>query len=359
MAKETSTTVSGSIMTFLNNLPDDKTAKFTEEINKYLAELEKTEVSLDEDTLYEILRNNNNTLIRFKAFYILFTFHHSKRNITKCKELINIPAEAFYEFPLWHYAISTSTASDLSNETDMHLAISEAEKCIQMINEKEEYDSNYAGIYHNYADIVANTLERKYSTNEGTYEKAMEYIDFAIKINPRYAKYYYTKGRLHLICKEYSEAKTLFYYAIDKEDSSKKDYSLRISLYSDALNRCNSEERLFDLERQMSQKIEDMTEAAKKMDEELAEQKKQTLELLGFFSGIISLIIVTTEMVSELRAIEAVSILIAFLGTLLVAFSYLGFMTLNRKNKLVPRIVFTIIGVGLLIFGACIVLNYR
>lgn len=342
----------GDVRKILSSLPDDKSKAFTEKIQAYISGFEGSRKNFQREAFLEILQDKNaDALFRFKAFYVLFTYHHSKHDTTKCKHLVDETPDLAI-FPLWHYAYSTCLASELSNsETDMHLAINEAEICIRKYEELPGYDRNYPGIYHNYSEIVYNALDREYQVDDVIFQSALQYIDRAMAINPMYAKYYYTKGRLLLAKKHYGEAKDLLQRAIDLEDSKKKDYSIRIAQYSDVLTRCKSEERLYRLERQLSNKLEEMNKQSAKINEELADQKKQTLELLGFFSGIISLIIVTTQALISINLKDAALILITFLGVLLVAFSYLGFMTLSRKDKIAVRVIFFILGVGILGFG--------
>lgn len=92
----------------------------------------------------------------------------------------------------------------------------------------------------------------------------------------------------------------------------------------------------------------------KSLKDELESQKKETLELLGFFSGIISLIMVTSQVVIELDMISATVIMLMFLGILILAFTFFHFIILNGKRKTTKSIVFFVIFGILMIFVALI-----
>lgn len=144
----------------------------------------------------------------------------------------------------------------------------------------------------------------------------------------------------------YDKAEKLFNRAIDMEDSSREDYAIKIVDYETALLRCKTECRLKEIDvalkeakdnQEKTVEIQKQTQAlvqdSKTLKEELEEQKKGTLELLGFFSGIISLIVVTSQVVLNLDMISACVVMLLFLGTLIMAFSFFHFIILNGARK--------------------------
>lgn len=356
-------------------LPDDKTTAFTQKINKYL----KKKTLLPEDNLLEFVENRNEDLMRrFKAYYLLFTYNHDQKNITKCKELVDGYKDEFRVFPLWYYTNSQIRYQEERDKdrADLSEALSSALRCIEIYKSDQKYDPNYPGIYHNFSELVfyASELGDKDSF-EKNFEKATECIEEAKNINPKFAKYYYTQGRL-LMAKSryvtieeaerlYDKAEKLFEKAIDLEDSSREGYAIKIVDYETALLRCKTERRLKDIDfalneakthQKKNQEIQEKTESlvadSKTLKEELESQKRETLELLGFFSGIISLIVVTSQVVLNLDMLSAAVIMLLFLGTMIIAFSFFHFVVLNgERRKLRSVITYTVIGM-LLIAGA-------
>ena len=343
-------------------LTDDKSVTFTQKINKYL----KNKSALDDRIFIKFIENRNeDIMLRFKAFYILFTYHRAQKDASKCRYIVETYRDDFNNFPLWHYTNSQILYYEErdKNKADLNEALASAQKCIEIYNSDERYNPDYPGIYHNFCELVffASELGDKKSF-EGNYELAKKYIEKAKNINPGFAKYYYTEGRLLMAkCryisseeayKLYDKAERQFNRAIDMEDSSRDDYAIRIVDYETALLRCKTERRLKEIDVALNEakenqkktiEIQKQTETlvgdSRILKEELEAQKKGTLELLGFFSGIISLIIVTSQVVLNLNLISAVVIMVLFLGTLILAFSFFHFVILNGAEKTTKTIV--------------------
>lgn len=354
-------------------LPDDKTSAFTEKINYYLNEKK----SIDEDILNRIIEDeNNNKMIRFKAFYILFTYNHHQKNASKCKQLVDNYKYKFESFPLWHYVNSQIGYQEEKNKVnpDLSLTLESAMKCIEIYENNKQYDSSYPGIYHNFSELVFYASELgNINLFQKNFEKAIECIEKAKRYNPNYGKYYYTQGRLLMAqCKYdeslninniYDKAEKLFEKAIDIEDSSNDNYSIKIIDYETALLRCKTERHLKEVDIALKdakknqesslilqRKTEKLMQDSRKIKEEVELQKRETLELLGFFSGIISLIVVTSQVVLNLDMLSATVIMLLFLGTLILAFSFFHLIILNGKEKMTKGIIaFLIFGIILII----------
>lgn len=354
-------------------IPDDKTTAFTQKIKKYL----KKKNTLEDSIYIDFMESRSeDIMLRFKAYYILFTFHHDQKNVSKCKYLVDNFKDDFSCFPLWHYTnsqIRYQEERDKDNP-DMTEALVSAKKCIEIYKSDERYNSNYPGIYHNFCELVfyASELGDKESF-QANLELAKEYIEVAKNINPKYAKYYYTQGRLlmaqcryetpEVSSKIYDRAERLFNRAIDMEDSSRDGYAIKIVDYETALLRCKTERRLKDIDMalveakenqakniEIQKKTENLVKDSKTLKEELESQKKETLELLGFFSGIISLIVVTVQVVLNLDMVSAAVIMLLFLGTMILAFSFFHFVILNGTRQATRSIVlFIILGVVLVV----------
>ena len=357
----------------LHFLPDDKTTEFTKKILKYL----KKKSHLKEEVFREILYNDNqDRMLRFKAYYILFTFHHDKKNVSRCRDLVDSFQDDFSYFPLWHYTNSQIRYQEEKgrDDADLRQAIASAGRCIEIYENDDRYDSNYPGIYHNFSELVfyASELGDHTSFLEN-YEKALERIEKAKNINPKFAKYYYTHGRLLMAhCREismqeakreYDKAEFLINKAIDLEDSSRNDYAIKIVDYETALLRCKTERKLKEIDIalasahdnqnktiEVQKQTEGLIKESQVLKEELEGQKKETLELLGFFSGIISLIVVTSQVVLNLDIVSASVIMLLFLGSIILAFSFMHFIILNGARKPSKTIV------GFVTFGIVLIM---
>lgn len=352
---------------YLKVLPDDKTTEFTNVINRYLDKRE----TINEAVFNSYLDDpKQEPLIRFKAFYTMFTFFHDKGDGQRCASLVN-RASTLSGFPLWSYAKSTVLAAQ-HNEEGMRQALHYAEACIKRYAQPP-YNAEYPGIYHNYAELVYYALDRGFDIDMRTYNRALDYINRAIGINDRFAKYYYTKGRLVSRCPaghDYPTAIDLIQHALDVEDSSRSGYAIFKSEYEIALLRCRNEQELQEqselIETELKGSIEEINHAVDNatalgndLKADIDEQKKSQLELLGFFSGVISLIIVSSQVALGLTYPDSVILLVAFTGCLVVAFAALHIVIQGPRSydgdwnvgAVRQSLLMTVIGCGMLLLA--------
>ena len=109
----------------LRYLPDDKTTAFTRKINKYL----KNKRALDSKAFIDFIEDRNeDVMLRFKAFYILFTYHHDQKDISKNKRIVETYRDDFSIFPLWYYTNSQILYQEErnKNKADMSEALASA-----------------------------------------------------------------------------------------------------------------------------------------------------------------------------------------------------------------------------------------
>jgi len=216
-------------ISFLCSLPKDIDPKFSEFISDYVNSHDNQESML----LY-ILNNSKNIELRFNAFYTLMIIYRRNKNVSKSKILCQKYKLEFDNRPLFLYQMSSIYKNDLTYSS-LCLALEYARKSIQKI---ELSNTNYPGFYNNFSEIVAISFENTIITDNSVLDEAISSINKAIMINPNYAKYYFTLGRLLIIYKDFNEAKNNLMKAIDLEDSSRKDYQMRISEYQDVIMKC-------------------------------------------------------------------------------------------------------------------------
>lgn len=95
---------------------------------------------------------------------------------------------------------------------------------------------NNAGFIHLFADVYATACERAEPREREEIvrkwgEAAEKMADRAIELDSGYAKYYCTKARIHALRKDYRTAERCISQAIDKEDSNRADYQIRLLNY--------------------------------------------------------------------------------------------------------------------------------
>ena len=112
----------------------------------------------------------------------------------------------------------------------------DAEEALSLAWEDCETFKDNAGFIHLFADVYATACERaapaaRWELAAKWGRRAKEKIDLALSMDPRYAKYYCTKGRILALEKRYPEAERYISMAIDKENSGRKDYEIRLLTY--------------------------------------------------------------------------------------------------------------------------------
>ncbi|MCR5824187.1 MAG: hypothetical protein K6G60_07145 [Lachnospiraceae bacterium] len=342
---------------FLEILPSDKTKKFTETILRFKRGFNRKEFPERwfENKLEEAIRSGNKELC-MKTFYTLFTFYHDLWDNDRNAELVEKTRTLFNEtnpeHPLWFYARSEvlAKASGEKTKDSMLEAIGACKKCIAVYMEgKNGFCPDYPGIYHAFAELVYDTIELDLLENDENrkqlLELALKAIDKAIQYNGNYAKYYYTKGRLVSIDnpspEKFKKARELINKAINMEDSKREDYGMVRGNYIAALTKLRNDEAIQKMQGQIADQLNIMKETTEKMNEEIARahiainnEKKNSIEMLGFFAGIISIIFVSSQIVLSLEAVDAMIILLAFSGIIMLAFSLLRFCIIENSYRL-------------------------
>ena len=375
-------------------MPNDTTPSFTYTINRFW-HVTRNEPDVERWFLnkLDVAIDSENELLTMKVFYTLFTYYHRLSDYDINKRLVYQTRSILEKkHPLWKYAYSQvlSKASGKKDKSVMMHALSECQSCIDIYMDPEnDFAPNYPGIYHAYAELVLETLEYGFfetdqEERETFIKRGLSCVDKAIEINASYAKYYYTKGKL--ICfdknddERYIKAKELINHALNIEDSKRPDYEFIRAKYMLAKVKCENEETNFKSQQEISTQLSVMIENSEKqkllMDETINklqqeintqlevmrentakqekamnnatetlneeidkardainDEKQSVLEKLGFFTGIISIILVASHTVFNLNAIESIIVLIAFAGILLLSFTVLRLVVLDESNN--------------------------
>lgn len=226
-----------------------------------------------------------------------------------------------------------------------------------------------AGALHLLADLVAHYFEghpqllnspSERERSVAWLERGLNAVNRAITLDD-YPKFYATRGRLLCLQKQYPEALASIITAIDKEDSGRPDYSIRLSAYVSQKGRIESlmvAGRLEDTVQEAMQGYRSDLDATKT---EIAQQKERidssttkNLEFLGLFAGIVSFTIGGINIVSNASAFSfqgAAGLLIVLMGTLLEVFCGFGIVlhgwTQERRSRNVVVLFFGLAMIGL------------
>ena len=325
---------------FLSCLPHDGDPEFTKQISNYIVNIRPEEI----DDLLTILKYHPDNQYKFGAFYSLMIYYRRMKIQSKSEHIVFEYGSQFRNKPLYLFQMSMIYRYR-GEENDFKIALEYAKESIEAISRDENYESNYPGYYNNYAEIIAQALENEKYIDEKYIECAFSNINRAIMINPYYAKYYCTLGRLQSVTNDFANAKRNIIKSIDIEDVNKKDYPIRVAEYQDYLIKCNIRESLEKINETIKKNVGEISEIKNDLKNDMQNEKNSILEFIGFFTAIITFIISSVQISISLEYQSAISFILVMLGALIVAFGTLRTIIKMDKQAVKVTILFAFIGI--------------
>lgn len=343
------------LLEYYESLPSSDTREYELKVTELV---KKCDEEMVKDAT-EILRGSHRDEVRFAAFHTIAGYLRRYGDLSKLKDLLYRYQWEFRGIPMYLHLLA------------MYLKMEDTEKsilkAIDLSKDALEELKGHIGITHSYAEAVASAMECEYGIEDGEFDQAKEVMIRLLREEPTaatYAKYYGTMGRLYALENNYEEAKKSIRHAIDLEDSSAKDYVLRVSNYQLLLHEIQLKERLGkslgDLNQKQTEserKIENQTsktedtikalqqeshEKIAEMNEKFSEIKTENLKILGFFTAILTLTIGSVQIISAQGFREAALLIVILMGGLLVV--YAGFtLMLNSVRLSIPIAIIGII----------------
>lgn len=210
------------------------------------------------------------------------------------------------------------------------------------------------GVRAAYADIVATAIDCGLEVSRDEIETVAREIRAAIQSNPTYAKYPFLLAKLQILDQEFEEAEASIRQAIDLEDSSRTTYAFRIVEYQ----KLELEIRVRKGLLQMDSRLQAMNDTVQTVRSEIssvaAETKAQVLVQLGFFSGLLAIILTTVDVTKSQQHGSALAILLTMSGIIVFCWVSLSIFVINirvkREHMLVMLIAVALVSLGVLVF---------
>lgn len=218
------------------------------------------------------------------------------------------------------------------------------EGCLRELYRYTDDHPNNAGYAHAVANLYANICEgsgpRQEAIRRRWQDRAEEAIRRAQGLDPGYALYYATAGRIALVNENFDEADVLFEQAIHRENSAAWDYNIRISKYL----AYKSQIRVLRAAAQAQAQINELKAAS-----------VSNIEVLSFFAGVVAFLIGSFSLASGQTAADAAVLIVVLMGALLVVFSAFSFLlhfSGRREGRLyLANIAVALLGAALIIGG--------
>lgn len=336
------------LIKFFQDLPDDKERDFELSVTG-LAKKSKTDDL--EVKLLAILKQDLGVKIKYAAFYTLAIMHRYNKDFAKMRQLISSYADEFQGMATYsHLCLLHHLCSG------QPLTYKEIEAAYDnRINLK-----NNAGVVHLFADIIATFYEEtsEIRMKRNHIEQAIEAIDSAIKSDKTYAKYHATKSRLLFLDGHLDEALYEIDMAIAKELPKNSNYMINMYAYQNHKIKIVTETGKRDIAEKTNVMISEMAKeqlAIKCEIDNINESLIKNIEFIGFFAGVIALVIGSLQMSANQPPGDAIKLIIVLFGSLLSVFAGFGIVLHGfNKKKTLPNLV--VMFFGLIVVGGVLLL---
>lgn len=273
------------------------------EITKVALTVKASEINFLEDVLNDDTRSFRERLI---SYLILITYYRRRKDIRLCLRLAQDYHQLFKsEFLYLHTYSIVLKGSELKN--DIGKSVSLAERTIQM-------QPDNCGALHNLAGSLYMFAECE-GVNEGKradlLERAQKCIYEALVLEPDYPKFHATQAKILAASGDFTAAKNSLLVAIDSEDSTSKDYNIRLTDYLNIRMRIDLLQTKDDLKKNIRTEI----------DKAAADARRNNLEILSFFVAIISFTIGGISIAQNYQFIQAMQLVVVLSACLLIVIS--------------------------------------
>jgi len=285
--------------------------------------------------------------IAYASFYGLNIYYRHVRDITKVGKLIEQYQEFFSGHPTFPHLLSLFYRST-GKQQDLYIALYYARQAANAVPEN-------AGILHSLAEILINLIDEGLIDRGDNLAEAETAINKAISLDPSYPKFYSTKSQLLALKGNFAEAKELVQRAIDMEDSSAYDYSIRLNAYHYLLAKIQLMEFGKKVEEKLSYTIDYIGKARQETEEQLKQFRNESLQFLGLFAAIVSFTVGSIQFIAKQPFEQGILLLLVFSGSLLCIYAGLSIMLYGRS--FLSRILAILVLAAILILGPFLALR--
>lgn len=207
---------------YFSNLPSEKEREY----EKCIAKLAEKCITPEHiKALLSLIDKNNR--YAYESFVCLLTIHRRNKDFDLMKELIDKHPEFKKHLSYNHMIIQYLVHSESFYDYDelLYMAFRDAQVFTNNSGYLQAFCNAFATICECCSEEDQNRIIKEW------YNDAYNCINIALELEPHYAKFYCTKGRILALKEKYAEAIDLINQAISKENSTRPDYALTIMNY--------------------------------------------------------------------------------------------------------------------------------
>lgn len=289
------------------------------------------------DSFESILGDTSKKCIWICAFYALCIRYRRDKDFTKFKNLLDKYKVQFKSDNIYMMQRIVYTKSVKSSTTDIILALN------LWKNIRDNYKKAPAYIQA-YADLVATAFEDGVITKDKTeFSNLLKDIISQLEeslVEREHPKIYATLGRLYAFTNEYDKAISSINKAIDIEDSTLRDYSIRIGDYQSIIAKINIK-KYYDHE---MEKLLELKNEVQMIKSEVEKSKIENISFLGFFTALLSLIIGSIQIAQNTTAQQIIVIILVLCSGLVNVFGAFNLMLFSDKKRIFISLIMILIG---------------
>jgi len=230
---------------------------------------------------------------------------------------------------------------------------------LQKARTNMEQLSENIGAAHAYAELILLAFENDPALLDFLGDKKKEKLlqsalDIMVVVHSKddYAKFYSTHGRLFAVAGKYEDALNFLKKAIDKEDSSKSDYPIRVGRYLAYIQQIRTQQQTEANKRIADEQLKN---TVKTIEDQTKDSTTKSMEFLGLFSGIVSFTIGSLTIggaIAEQSIKHAAGLIIVLMGALMGVFAAFGVILHGFETKKTLRnLIVLLMGLGIIAGG--------
>jgi len=343
------------IIALLSALPEESERKFEIDVVSFSVEWDESVIQNELKQLLTSARsgptNEAEEKLAFTAFCVLVNYERRMKNFSAESRWLQDWKDVFGDHIFYRHMLLLSQMGRLENFKETEWDEHSIRTLLQLASENSQNLHGNVGGLHALAEAVALAYENVPTMMAHIQEtdrinwlnRAQVAAEDVLRAFPNYAKYYCTYARVLAATGDYDAALSKLNEAIDREDSQRPDYAIRMGRYLTFSQQFRARKELVSMESAMQGHLEQYKSA-------LEDQEKQTLiknmEFLGLFSGIVSFTIGSLTIsgaIAEQSIKNAAGLIVVLMGALMGVFAAFGIILHGVTGKKALRNVFVLL----------------
>lgn len=343
---------------FTRQLPDANTQGFEEQLEDYVLNQKALHFK---DWLHRIVKGSEDRKLAYIAFLSLVLLYRENEEVARLNLLFEEHGEEFREKSAYAYFEGLMYKSNGAYLNSI-ASFEKSQRTMAVCENPNE-------MFH-YAESIVTVLESgsNLENEETLIDKGQKALAEAIELRPNFALYFATKARFLIYEERFKEAGVAVNEAIKLEERG-HDYQLRVAKYHQlaSIIQVKEEINLYRMQQiQFNEKLNDRLvtanseladnvntykhdyeEQMKGTQQMLEDMKQQNLQMLGFFTAIISFTVGSIQIIKEQSFAGAALLLLVLAGVLLIAYAGFGFLmfSINKRSGYMKQLIVFVLAI--------------